>query len=42
MEKTYLATPQLEHLYVDRDFRIVKTQREAAQRPSYTIAIRRQ
>jgi len=42
LEKTYLATPQLEHLYVDRDFRIVKTQREAAQRPSYTIAIRRQ
>ncbi|MUL37221.1 hypothetical protein [Gloeocapsopsis dulcis] len=42
LEKTYLATPQLEHLYVDRDLRIVKTQREASQRPSYTIAIRRQ
>lgn len=40
-EKTYLATPHLEHLYVDRDFRIVKTQREAKQRPSYTIAVRR-
>jgi ribosomal protein S16 len=40
-EKTYLATPVLEHLYVDSDLRLVKTQREAAQRPSYTIAIRR-
>jgi hypothetical protein len=42
LEKTYLATPQLEHLYVDRDLRIVRTQREASQRPSYTIAVRRQ
>ncbi|KAM3098119.1 hypothetical protein ACKFKG_06785 [Phormidesmis sp. 146-35] len=40
-EKTYLATPKFEHLYVDHDFRLVKTQREAKQRPSYTIAIRR-
>lgn len=40
-EKTYLATPVLEHLYVDRDFRLVKTQREASQRASYTIAVRR-
>ena len=35
------ATPQFEHLYIDSDFRIVKTRREAKQRPSYTIAIRR-
>ena len=35
------ATPQFEHLYMDRDFRIVKTRREAKQRPSYTIAIRK-
>ncbi|WP_218596731.1 hypothetical protein [Chroogloeocystis siderophila] len=42
LEKTYLATPQLEHLYVDRDLRIVRKQREASQRPSYTIAVRRQ
>ena len=35
------ATPQFEHLYIDRDFRIVKTRREAKQRPSYTIAIRK-
>ena len=37
---TFGATPQFEHLYVDPDFRIVKTRREAKQRPSYTIAIR--
>lgn len=40
-QKTFLATPLLEHLYVDREFRLVKTQREAKQRASYTIAIRR-
>jgi len=34
------AKPQFEHLYIDRDFRVVKTRREAKQRPSYTIAIR--
>lgn len=41
LEKTYLAKPYLEHLYIDNDFRLVKTQREAKQRPSYTIAVRR-
>lgn len=40
-EKTYLATPLFEHLYVDPELRIVKTQREQSQRPSYTIAVRR-
>ena len=35
------AIPQFEHLYIDPDFRIVKTRREAKQRPSYTIAVRR-
>ncbi len=40
-EKTYLASPKFEHLYVDENFRLVKTQREEKQRPSYTIAIRR-
>jgi hypothetical protein len=40
-EKTYLATPKFEHVYVDENFRLVKTQREAKQRPSYTIAVRR-
>ena len=41
LEKTYQATPKFEHLYVDETFRLVKTQREAKQRPSYTIAVRR-
>jgi hypothetical protein len=40
-EKIFQATPQLEHLYIDPDFRLVKTQREAKQRPSYTIAVRK-
>lgn len=41
LEKTYQATPKFEHVYVDETLRIVKTQREAKQRPSYTIAVRR-
>jgi len=41
LEKIASATPQLEHLYIDNDFRLVKTQREAKQRPSYTIAVRK-
>lgn len=41
LEKTYQATPKFEHIYVDETFRLVKTQREAKQRPSYTIAVRR-
>ncbi|MBV8885142.1 MAG: hypothetical protein JO235_14265 [Chroococcidiopsidaceae cyanobacterium CP_BM_RX_35] len=40
-KKAFLATPQFEHLYIDNNFRIVKTQRETKQRPSYTIAVRR-
>lgn len=40
-EKIFQATPQLEHLYIDADFRLVKTQREAKQRSSYTIAVRK-
>ncbi|MGB3199555.1 MAG: hypothetical protein WBA99_01555, partial [Nodosilinea sp.] len=34
------ARPQLDHLYIDRDFRLVKTLRDPAQRPSYTVAVR--
>lgn len=34
------AKPRLDHLYIDQDFRLVKTQREKSQRPSYTVAIR--
>ncbi|MBW4443636.1 MAG: hypothetical protein KME10_20855 [Plectolyngbya sp. WJT66-NPBG17] len=41
LEKTYQAIPKFEHLYVDETLRIVKTQREEKQRPSYTIAVRR-
>lgn len=41
LKKVLLATPKLEHLYVDDSFRLIKTQREAKQRPSYTIAVRR-
>jgi hypothetical protein len=41
-EQIYLAKPRLEHLYIDHDFRLVKSQREAKQRPSYTIAVRHQ
>jgi hypothetical protein len=40
-ESTYLASPLLEHIYVDHDFRLVRTQRDAKQRSSYTIAVRR-
>lgn len=36
------SKPLFEHLYIDRDFRVVKSKREAKQRPSYTIAVRRQ
>lgn len=36
----YGAKPLFEHLYIDSDLRIVKSKREAKQRPSYTIAVR--
>lgn len=39
-ETVYRSKPQLEHLYIDRDFRLVKSRREAKQRPSYTVAVR--
>jgi len=40
-QKIAQARPYLEHLYIDPDFRLVKSQRETKQRPSYTIAVRR-
>ena len=41
-QKTYLATSQVfEHLYIDNDWRLVKTQTDASHLPSYTIAVRR-
>lgn len=39
-EKVYKAKPRLEHMYIDDNFRLVKSIREKNQRPSYTIAIR--
>lgn len=39
-KKIAKAKPQLAHLYIDQDFRLVKTVREKTQRPSYTIATR--
>lgn len=42
LQTAFLMVPQFEHLYIDQDFRLVKTQREAKQRPSYTIAVRLQ
>ncbi|MHC5675601.1 hypothetical protein [Nostoc sp.] len=42
-KKTSLATSQVfEHLYIDNDWRLVKTQTDASHLPSYTIAVRRQ
>jgi len=34
------AKPKLEHLYIDQNFRLVRSQRESKQRPSYTITVR--
>ncbi|MEA5452707.1 hypothetical protein VB780_29310 [Leptolyngbya sp. CCNP1308] len=39
-EQISQARPRLDHLYIDQDFRLVKTQREKSQRPSYTVALR--
>ncbi|WP_035984723.1 hypothetical protein [Leptolyngbya sp. KIOST-1] len=39
-QKIAEARPRLDHLYIDQDFRLVKTQREKSQRPSYTVAVR--
>lgn len=41
LETAFESKPQFEHLYIDRDFRVVKSRREAKQRPSYTIAVRK-
>ena len=42
LKTAFRATPEFEHLYIDPDFRIVKTRREAKQRASYTIVVRRE
>ncbi|MBW4423451.1 MAG: hypothetical protein KME50_03035 [Nostoc desertorum CM1-VF14] len=42
LNKTSLVTSQVfEHLYIDNDLRLVKTQTDASHLPSYTIAVRR-
>jgi hypothetical protein len=42
-QKTSLVTSQVfEHLYIDNDLRLVKTQTDASHLPSYTIAVKRQ
>ncbi|MEH2140995.1 hypothetical protein [Nostoc sp.] len=42
-QKTSLATSQVfENLYIDNDWRLVKTQTDASHLPNYTIAVRRQ
>ncbi|MEH2067999.1 MAG: hypothetical protein V7K47_07500 [Nostoc sp.] len=41
-QKTCLATSLVfEHLYIDSDWRLVKTQTDASQLPNYTIAVKR-
>lgn len=42
LKTAFRSTPEFEHLYIDRDFRVIKSRREAKQRASYTIAIRRE
>ncbi|MGF2011778.1 MAG: hypothetical protein RMX25_009835 [Nostoc sp. DedVER01b] len=43
LQKTSLASSQIfEHLYIDNDWRLVKTQTDASHLPSYTIAVKRQ
>ncbi|MEO0408910.1 MAG: hypothetical protein AAF289_16325 [Cyanobacteria bacterium P01_A01_bin.135] len=39
-EAVFQSKPQLEHIYIDRDFRLVRSRREAKQRPSFTVAVR--
>ncbi|MEH2076553.1 MAG: hypothetical protein V7K57_19500 [Nostoc sp.] len=42
-QKTSLATSQIfENLYIDNDWRLVKTQTDSSHLPSYTIAVKRQ
>ncbi|MEH2136550.1 MAG: hypothetical protein V7K42_07695 [Nostoc sp.] len=42
-KKTSLATSQIfENLYIDNDWRLVKTQTDSSHLPSYTIAVKRQ
>ncbi len=39
-QKVLQSQPVLEHLYIDPEIRLVRSRREASQRPSYTVAVR--
>lgn len=39
-QKVLQSQPVLEHLYIDAEVRLVRSRREASQRPSYTVAVR--
>lgn len=40
LERSFQAKPTLENIYMDGDLRVIRSQREAKQRPSYTIGVR--
>lgn len=40
LQTAFKAQPEFEHLYIDEDFRLVKTRRDPKQRFSYTIVTR--
>lgn len=41
LKTAFQSQPEFEHLYIDDDFRLVKTRRDSKQRYSYTIVTRR-
>lgn len=41
LQTAFQAQPKFEHLYIDNDFRLVKTRRDNKQRCSYTLVTRR-
>ena len=40
LQTAFKAQPEFEHLYIDEDFRLVKTRRDPKQRFSYTVVTR--
>jgi hypothetical protein len=40
LEKSFQAKPVMENIYIDGDLRLIRSQREPKQRPSYTIGLR--
>lgn len=41
LAKSFQAKPMMQNIYLDDDLRLIRSQREATQRPSYTIGVRR-